>query len=66
MPPATGSSPFPHDQKLQINYKEVSDKYQESRNYVVHDVIFDGKALDITFAEFRYIEINEEKPASCA
>ena len=47
--------------KLQIDYKEVSDKYQESRNYVVHDVIFDGKALDITFAEFRYIEINEEK-----
>ena len=46
---------------LQIDYKEVSGRYKESRNYVVHDVIFDEKALDITFAEFRYIEKNEEK-----
>ena len=46
---------------LQIDYKEVSGRYKESRNYVVRDVIFDEKALDITFAEFRYIEKNEEK-----
>ncbi len=45
---------------LRIDYKEVSSKYQENRNHVVRDVIYDGKALDITFAEFRYIEKNEE------
>lgn len=45
---------------LRIDYKEVSSKYQETRNHVVRDVIYDGKALDITFAEFRYIEKNEE------
>ncbi len=46
---------------LHIDYKEVSGKYKESRNYVIHDVIFNDKALDITFAEFHYIEKNEEK-----
>lgn len=45
---------------LRIDYKEVSSKYQESRNYVVRDVIYGEKALDITFAEYRYIEKNEE------
>ncbi len=46
---------------LDIDYEEISDKYKESRNYAVHDVIFGEKALDITFAEFRYIERNREK-----
>lgn len=45
---------------LRIDYKEVSSKYQEKRNYVVRDVIYGEKVLDITFAEFRYIEKNEE------
>ena len=45
---------------LQIDYREVSGKYRESKNYVISDVIFDGKALDITFAEFRYMQSNEE------
>ena len=40
---------------------DTIDKYQDSRNYAVHDVIFGEKALDITFAEFRYIEHNKEK-----
>ncbi len=46
---------------LDIDYEEISDKYKESRNYAVHDIIFGEKALDITFAEFRYIERNREK-----
>ena len=46
---------------LDIDYEEVSGKYKENRNYVERDVIFGEKALDITFAEFRYIEKNKEK-----
>lgn len=45
---------------LQINYRDVSGKYRESRNYVMRDVIFNGKALDITFAEFRYAQSESE------
>lgn len=44
-----------------IDYKEVSGRYKESRNYVVRDVIYEEKALDVTFAEYRYIEKNTEK-----
>ena len=46
---------------LQIDYKEVSERYKENRNYCIHDIMFGGKALDVTFAEFRYVEINKEK-----
>ncbi len=46
---------------LQVDYKEVSERYKENRNYCMHDIMFGGKALDVTFAEFRYIEGNEEK-----
>ncbi len=45
---------------LQIDYRDVSGKYRESKNYVISDVIFDGKALDITFAEFRYTQSDDE------
>lgn len=44
---------------LQINYREVSVKYKENKNYVVNDVMYDGKALDVTFAEFKYAEHGE-------
>ncbi|MGN1094978.1 MAG: ATP-binding protein, partial [Eubacteriales bacterium] len=44
---------------LQINYREVSAKYKENKNYVVNDVIYNGKALDVTFAEFKYSENGE-------
>lgn len=44
---------------LQINYREVSVKYKENKNYVVNDVMYDGKALDLTFAEFKYAEHGE-------
>ena len=46
---------------VDLDYEEISGKYKESRNYVERDVIFGEKALDITFAEFRYIEKNKEK-----
>lgn len=45
---------------LRIDYREISDKYRENKNYVISDVIFEGKALDITFAEFRYTQSNDE------
>ena len=45
---------------LQIDYRDVSGKYRESKNYVISDVIFEGKALDITFAEFRYTQSEKE------
>lgn len=44
---------------LQINYREVSVKYKENKNYVVNDVMYDGKAFDVTFAEFKYAEHGE-------
>ncbi len=44
-----------------VDYKEISGKYQESRNYMVRDVMFDEKALDVNLAEFRYFEKNIEK-----
>ncbi len=44
-----------------VDYKEISDRYKESRNYMVRDVMFDEKALDVNLAEFRYFEKNEEK-----
>lgn len=44
---------------LQINYREVSVKYKENKNYVVNDVIYKDKALDVTFADFKYSEDGE-------
>lgn len=44
---------------LQINYREVSVKYKENKNYVVNDVIYGDKALDVTFADFKYSENGE-------
>lgn len=56
-----GALSFSHMIKiLRIDYREVSGKYRESRNYVIRDVIFNGKALDITFAEFRYTQSEKE------
>ena len=46
---------------LRIDYKSVSEKYKGTRNCTIQDIVFGEKALDITFAEFRYIEKNEEK-----
>lgn len=46
---------------LEIDCETVSEKHKNSRNFAVHDVIFGEKALDITFAEFRYIERTKEK-----
>lgn len=43
-----------------IDYREVTEKYNESRNHVVCDVMFDEKVLDVNFAEFRYFDRNEE------
>lgn len=45
---------------LNIDYHRIADEYKESGNYSVHDVIYDGKALDIMFADFRYTEANTE------
>ncbi len=44
-----------------VDYREISDKYKASQNYMVRDVMFDEKALDVNLAEFRYFERNEEK-----
>ena len=44
---------------LQIDYKEVSAKYKETKNHVVNDVIYGDKALDVTFADFKYSENGE-------
>ena len=44
---------------LQIDYKEVSAKYKENKNHVVNDVIYKDKALDVTFADFKYSENGE-------
>lgn len=44
---------------LQIDYREVSEKYKKSKNYVVNDVIYKDKALDVTFADFKYSENGE-------
>ncbi len=44
-----------------VDYKDISGKYKESRNYIVRDVMFDEKALDVNLAEFRYFERNVEK-----
>lgn len=44
---------------LQIDYREVSAKYKKNKNYVVSDVIYNEKALDVTFAEFKYSEHGE-------
>ncbi len=44
-----------------VDYREISSKYKENRNYVVRDVMFEEKALDVNLAEFRYFEKNEEK-----
>ena len=46
---------------LKLDYKSISEKYKETRNCTVQDIVFGEKALDITFAEFRYIEKNKEK-----
>ena len=46
---------------LRIDYKSISEKYKGTRNCTIQDIVFGEKALDITFAEFRYIEKNEEK-----
>lgn len=44
---------------LQIDYRDVSIKYKENKNYVVNDVIYHDKALDVTFADFKYSENGE-------
>ena len=44
-----------------VDYKEISDQYKKNQNYMVRDVMFDEKALDVNLAEFRYFEKNEEK-----
>jgi two-component system sensor histidine kinase VicK len=46
---------------LKLDYNSISEKYKETRNCTVQDIVFGEKALDITFAEFRYIEKNKEK-----
>lgn len=46
---------------FEVDYKEISGKYKESQNYMIRDVMFDEKALDVNLAEFRYFEKNEEK-----
>lgn len=45
---------------LNIDYRRIADEYKASGNYSMHDVIYDGKALDIMFADFRYTEANTE------
>lgn len=52
---------FSHMMKvLRIDYRDISDEYREKKNYVLRDIIYSGKALDITFAEFRYSEENPD------
>ena len=45
---------------LNIDYRRIADEYKASGNYSMHDVIYDGKALDIMLADFRYTEANTE------
>ncbi len=46
---------------LDIDYEEIAEKNKNSRNRSIHDVIFGEKALDITFADFRYTGKDKEK-----
>jgi two-component system sensor histidine kinase VicK len=46
---------------LDIDYDEITQKNKNSHNRSIHDVIFGEKALDITFAEFRYTGNDKEK-----
>lgn len=66
--PKTGGAPFDFAQmmkKFNIAYEDISAEYTEKKNCVLRDVIYDGKALDITFAEFRYSENKENRGIMC-
>ncbi len=47
--------------ELKIDYIEVSTRYKENKNYVLSDVMYSGRAFDITFAEFKYSEDGETR-----
>lgn len=50
---------------LNVDYEGVSKEYAEKKTCVFRDVIYDGKAFDITFAEFRYSEDKENRGIMC-
>ena len=50
---------------LGIDYTGVSREYVEKKNAVFRDVILDGKAYDVTFAEFKYTGDAENKGIMC-
>lgn len=45
---------------LNIDYRHIAEEYKEKGTYSLSDVIYDGKALDIMLADFRYTENNAE------
>ncbi|MBR6051894.1 MAG: HAMP domain-containing protein [Clostridia bacterium] len=51
--------------KFNIAYEDISQEYAEKKNCVLRDVIYENKALDITFAEFRYSENKENRGIMC-
>ena len=50
---------------LGIDYEGISREYVEKKNAVFRDVIYNGKAYDITFAEFRYSENADNRGVMC-
>ena len=51
--------------RLGLDYMTVTEKYKDERNCVISDIIYDGKALDVTFAEFRYSEDKANRGIMC-
>jgi len=66
--PKTGGEPIDFARMMKIfniAYEDISQEYAEKKNCVLRDVIYENKALDITFAEFRYSENKENRGIMC-
>ena len=50
---------------LGIDYEGISREYVEKKNAVFRDVIYNDKAYDVTFAEFRYSEDANNRGVMC-
>lgn len=50
---------------LGIDYTGISREYVEKKNAVFRDVILDGRAYDVTFAEFKYTEEANNRGIMC-
>lgn len=63
---ATVSFTFSKMMKMfDIDYESLSQKYKENKNCVLSDVIYGEKALDFTFAEFKYSEDKSSNGIMC-